>query len=108
MLSIISLFKHLRRQLLLLLSVRVNLGGALIDHLGPACLRGPIRCGALRTALSIAVKLCRLALKVATSKDRRLELLILLLLSVDLLVRLGIRSHGLCGLGVLPVGFRRH
>ena len=106
-LLVVSLLEDLRCKLLLLLSISVYFGRSCIDWLshGRFCL--PVGSGAVCIALGFTIVLDLLALEVATPEDRRLQLLVLLFASINLLFVVSVHSYRFGHFCILPIRSRR-
>ena len=83
---VVGLVENIRIQLLLLLTVGVNSGRSSIDRLGHACFSLPIGGRAHDVALGITVVVRLFPVKIATTKDCRLQVLVLLASGVDIAI----------------------
>lgn len=81
-LLVVGLFEHGGGELLLTLAERVHVGGAGVDDLSSASFSLPVGVGAECISLSITVVVDRGTVRVATSEDARLKLLVLFVASV--------------------------
>ena len=105
--AVISLLEHRGGELLLTLAESVSLGGASVDWLCHASFSFPVSIGAEGILSRFPIILNGLSLQVATSKDARLKLLVLLVSCVVTVLHIlallrggGIESLLAC---VLPV-----